>query len=78
MQIAAMEIMEKLYTLETLANLLQISNRKLETMLKQGEGPPFLRLGRLRRWEPHTVKEWLQKQRNAGLEKVVIEFNRAE
>ena len=58
--------MEKLYTLQTLADLLQISARKLETMLKSGEGPPFLRLGRLRRWEPRAVQEWLEQQRNSG------------
>jgi excisionase family DNA binding protein len=56
--------MEKLYTLETLADFLQISDRKLETMLKNGEGPPFLRIGRLRRWEPDVVADWLRKQRS--------------
>lgn len=61
--------MEKLFTLETLATLLQISDRKLEMMLKKGDGPPFVRLGRLRRWEPQVVQEWLQKQRKSGVVK---------
>jgi excisionase family DNA binding protein len=74
MQLTEIGIMEKLYTLPMLADLLQISDRKLEMMLKNGEGPPFLRLGRLRRWEPQAVQEWLQKQRNARAVKPTENF----
>jgi excisionase family DNA binding protein len=55
--------MDQLLTADDVAKLLKVSRRKFEYMVKGGEAPPFIRLGKLRRWEPTAVKTWLQKRR---------------
>lgn len=55
--------METLLTICEVANLLRISPRKLEDMIKAGSAPAYIRMGRLRRWEPEVVKVWLKENR---------------
>ena len=55
--------METLLTIEEVARLLRISPRKFEDMIKAGCAPAFVRMGRLRRWEPEVVKAWLKENR---------------
>lgn len=55
--------METLLTVEEVAQLLRISPRKFEDMIKAGLAPGFVRMGRLRRWEPEVVKAWLKQNR---------------
>ncbi len=47
---------------KSLADYLKVSTRTLENMLVRGDGPPFLRLGRQRRWRPADVEAWLQER----------------
>lgn len=53
---------DQLIDVETLAQVLQISKRHLETLLASGDAPPFIRIGRLRRWRPEDVKTWIHKK----------------
>lgn len=62
MQLDALK-METLLTVEEVARLLRISPRKFEDMIKAGHAPAFVRMGRLRRWEPEVVKTWLKENR---------------
>lgn len=55
--------MEMLLTTEEVARLLRVSPRKFENMVKAGRVPAFIRVGRLRRWEPEVVKTWLKDNR---------------
>ena len=45
---------------KSLSGYLKVSTRTLENMLLRGDGPPYLRLGRQRRWRPADVEAWLQ------------------
>jgi excisionase family DNA binding protein len=47
-------------TSNELAIMLKISRRKLEAMVKAGSLPPFVKIGRARRWEYHAVREWFK------------------
>ena len=47
---------------KSLAGYLKVSTRTLENLLGRGEGPPFFRLGRQRRWRAVDVEAWLQAQ----------------
>ena len=47
---------------KSLAGYLRVSRRTLENMLMRGEGPPYLKLGRQRRWRPADVELWLQER----------------
>lgn len=47
---------------KSLAGYLKVSTRTLENLIGRGEGPPFLRLGRQRRWRAVDVEDWLQAQ----------------
>lgn len=47
---------------KSLAGYLKVSTRTLENMLLRGDGPPYLRLGRQRRWRPADVEAWLQER----------------
>lgn len=46
-------------TAQQVANHLQLSERKFEQMVHDGDAPPFVRLGRLRRWRPSDVEAWI-------------------
>lgn len=41
------------------AEYLQVSARKLEQMVRAGDAPPYMRLGRLRRWRIEDVVAWV-------------------
>lgn len=56
---------ENLLDIQGLAEFLQVSKRKLEQMIDANEAPPFIRFGRLRRWEPAEVRAWLVSKREA-------------
>lgn len=62
MQMCAPKL-EALLTIVEVAQSLRISPRKLEGMIKAGCAPAFVRIGRLRRWEPKVVKSWLKANR---------------
>lgn len=47
---------------KSLAGYLRVSTRTLENILMRGEGPPYLRLGRQRRWRPADVEVWLKER----------------
>ncbi len=55
--------METLLTAGDVARLLRVSPRKFEDMVKTGQAPAFVRMGRLRRWEPEIVRIWLRESR---------------
>jgi len=48
-----------LLTAQQVAAHLQVSERKFEQMVHDGHAPPFIRLGRLRRWRSGDIAEWL-------------------
>lgn len=54
---------ETLLTAEEVAHMLRVSPRKFEDMVKAGRALAFVRMGRLRRWEPEVVKSWLKENR---------------
>lgn len=51
-----------LLDIKGLAGYLRVSTRTMENILTRGEGPPYLRLGRQRRWRPADVQMWLQER----------------
>lgn len=53
---------ERLLTAQQVAEHLQISDRTFEHMVSTGNAPPFIRIGRLRRWRPVDLSEWVHKQ----------------
>lgn len=55
----------QLLGIDDLAQLLRLSRRKVEQMLISGELPPPMRFGRLRRWHPESIDQWLSNR--AGL-----------
>jgi excisionase family DNA binding protein len=44
---------------DELAAMLRISRRSLESLIKEGNVPPYVRVGRMRRWDPEIVSRWL-------------------
>lgn len=60
--------MDVLLTIQQLAKQLSVSTRMLENMILRGEAPPFIRLGRLRRWDPQVVKAWLEQKKRGNAE----------
>lgn len=51
-----------LLTAIDLSALLQVSRRKLEEMVAAGEVPHPVRFGRIRRWHPDSIAQWLANQ----------------
>lgn len=51
--------MEKLLDAIDVAHLLNISKRKFEDLIAHGGGPPYMRLGRVRRWRTEDVNTWV-------------------
>lgn len=49
-----------LFDAKSLAGYLRVSTRTLENIIQRGEGPPYVRLGRQRRWRPADVEVWLK------------------
>jgi excisionase family DNA binding protein len=58
-------------TSEELAQLLQVAVRTLDQWSYKGTGPPAIRLGRHRRYDPADVRAWLESQRASGTSAVV-------
>jgi excisionase family DNA binding protein len=55
----------QLMDIQAVAEMLAISRRKAEQMLACNALPKPMRFGRLRRWHPQTINDWLSAQ--AGL-----------
>lgn len=54
--------MDNLLKIADVAAKLNISVRMLEELILQGKAPPYIRLGRLRRWHPEQVNAWIDSQ----------------
>ena len=54
--------MKPLMTIKDIAELLRVSERTVENMIKDGRAPPFMRMGRVRRWDPDVLQEWVRAQ----------------
>lgn len=52
--------MDRLLNAREVIEVLGVSLRKLDLMIKQEEGPPFILIGRQRRWRQHDVAQWLE------------------
>jgi excisionase family DNA binding protein len=57
--------MERLLTVEEVASWLQISKRTVRQWV-QDEYIPFLKIGALVRFVPHSIREWLKKRETTG------------
>ncbi|WP_144373394.1 helix-turn-helix transcriptional regulator [Vogesella urethralis] len=42
-----------------LAKLLNVSARTLESLIATDQAPPHYRLGKVRRWDPEMVQQWI-------------------
>jgi len=49
-----------LLTAKEVAELLRVSPRRFEQMIQEGAAPEHIRIGRLRRWQPQSVRNWLK------------------
>ncbi len=49
--------MENLVSAKQFAERLGISVRTLEELIAQGKVPPFIKVGRLRRWHPDQIND---------------------
>lgn len=54
--------MGNLVSAQEFANRLGISLRMLEDLIVQGKVPPYIKLGRLRRWHPEQLEKWIDEQ----------------
>lgn len=54
--------MENLVSAKQFAERLGISVRTLEELIAQGKVPPFIKVGRLRRWHPEQINVWINDQ----------------
>lgn len=54
--------MGNLVSAKEFADRLGISVRTLEELIAQGKVPPYIKLGRLRRWHPEQVDKWINEQ----------------
>jgi excisionase family DNA binding protein len=50
---------ERLLSAVEVAEMLGVSRRTFETILQRNEGPPFILIGRQRRWRPQDVANWI-------------------
>ncbi len=51
---------QPLLDLNEVAAMMRISRRHAETLLATGVIPPPIRYGRIRRWHPDLIAEWLR------------------
>lgn len=54
--------MGNLVSAKEFADRLGISVRMLEELIVQGKVPPYIKLGRLRRWHPEQLEKWINEQ----------------
>lgn len=55
-----MKIDHRLLSTKELARILNISHRTLENMRLRERGPPYLRIGRVIRYEMNEVLKWME------------------
>jgi excisionase family DNA binding protein len=61
--------MNKLMSASEVASYLGISKRSLESLLARGDGPRFIKIGNLRRWQQEELIHWtLQKMEGQHME----------
>ena len=54
--------LEPLLGLEDVARILNASRRSVERLISSGRFPrPDLRIGRMPRWKPETIRGWIEK-----------------
>jgi excisionase family DNA binding protein len=56
---------EALLTSEEVAELLRVPARTLDRWAYRGEGPPFGRIGRYRRYDPEDLRRWINGRKSA-------------
>lgn len=61
-----------------LSLVLSISPRTLETIVARGEGPPFIRLGRQRRWRMEDVDAWIKAKQALNSHSKLAQANEKE
>ena len=59
----------ELLTSKEAAEFLKISRHTLEAWRCKGEGPPFMRAGRLARYDKEELERWLKSRTEKGLRK---------
>ncbi|MGO9598366.1 MAG: helix-turn-helix transcriptional regulator [Isosphaeraceae bacterium] len=58
--------MERLLSIDDLAAVLNCSRRLVERMRSAGKVPsPDLRVGRMPRWRPETIRQWIEEGAHA-------------
>jgi len=51
-----------LMSAKDVASRLAVSLRTFETMVSEGNAPPFARIGRLRKWRSEDVETWIDQR----------------
>ena len=54
----------ELLTVQELAQVLKVSTRTVESMIRLNRAPPFIRIGRARRWRSEDIEAWLSAEAN--------------
>lgn len=57
--------MEKLLKRDEVAALLGVEPRTLDNWAHRGEGPPFVKIGGLRRYDPVDLRAWVNEKKVA-------------
>lgn len=52
--------LKRLLSASEVAETLGISRRRFETLISEEGGPPYLTIGRMRKWTPEDVKSWVR------------------
>jgi excisionase family DNA binding protein len=52
--------MDVLLNVDEVRSLLKVSRRTLDGLLARHAGPPYLTIGRQRRWRPNDVNAWIE------------------
>lgn len=53
-----------LINIKEVAELLGVSLRKMELLIEEGNAPKFVRIGRVRKWRPTDVADWVDNKFN--------------
>jgi len=65
MRVVSAEGLNRLLTYEELAEVLQVSPGTLRNWVSQ-EFIPFVKVGRVVRFDPETINRWIRKRSNPG------------
>lgn len=66
-QVRLAPAIEPLLTLADVADALAVSRRVVERLKASGKlPPPDVRIGKLPRWKPATIRRWIDQQCEAG------------